>query len=147
MPPETRALRTPLIWFWCEGTDRLRAVTATAVAGLAIGAALAIFGLPPVDTHGPQHSLGFMAPTCGGTRALRFTMLGRLDTAFAYNPLSPILVLGAVSVLLRHVAGAVTGRWLSLYFPRKRLVSVVAILFLGALWVNQQAHADLLMGP
>src|SRR5690625_4078644 len=100
--PVRGVVRTPLVWLWWGRSDQLRGVVAAvAVGGLVVGAALAIFGLPPVDAHGPQHDLGIMSPTCGGTRALRFAMLGQFGTAFAYNPLSPILVMGAVLALLR----------------------------------------------
>ncbi len=67
--------------------------------GLSVGVAYALFGMPPVDLHGPWHRYGIMDPLCGGsTRALRYTLLGRLADAWRSNPLSPILAAGATCV-------------------------------------------------
>jgi hypothetical protein len=52
-----------VVW---EPVDRHRWAGLLAVAGLAAGGAMAIFGLPPVDLHGPLHYAGIMDPLCGG---------------------------------------------------------------------------------
>ncbi len=66
--------------------DTWRGVTLLAFAGVVAAAALAILGLPPVDTHGPWHHAGFMSPTCGGTRAARLFVRGDVAGAWAYTP-------------------------------------------------------------
>ena len=57
----------------------------TALALMAIVAALALFGVPPVDLHGPLRRLGIMDPPCGGTRATRYTAHGQLVEALRHN--------------------------------------------------------------
>lgn len=78
---------------------------------------MAIFGLPPVDVHGPLHYLGIMDPLCGVTRGTRLAMLGHLGQAWRYNPLSVVLVAGACAIVLRQALGLATGRWLNLQEP------------------------------
>ncbi|MFP8958986.1 DUF2752 domain-containing protein [Streptomyces nanhaiensis] len=117
-------------------------------AGITAGAVLAVVGLPPVDLHGPWHYLGVMGPLCGGTRGVHAMLLGRLDEAWRYNPLSLVLVPGAVLALVRETVGRVSGRWLNLRVTHRRAALLLALLPLTALTVNQQAHADLLRtGP
>ncbi len=36
--------------------------------GVGFAVAMAVFGLPPVDPHGPFHRFGIMDPLGGGTR-------------------------------------------------------------------------------
>ncbi|MFL6054192.1 MAG: DUF2752 domain-containing protein [Actinoallomurus sp.] len=129
-----------------EDRDRASGVTVVAVAGLAVGVLLAVLGLPPVDLHAPPHQFGIMDPLCGGTRALRFTLLGHWHDAWRYNPLSPVLAVGAALALLRHMVGALTGRWLTIWIPRRVLIAL-AVIVLVPLEVNQQLHAGLLQGP
>src|SRR6266851_1560891 len=81
-------------WSWVpvrltwDDHDRLARLTGLAGVGLAAGAATAIFGLPPVDIHGPLHYAGIMDPLCGVTRGVRLALLGRVAQAWRYNPLS-----------------------------------------------------------
>jgi len=123
--------------------------TALALVGLAVAAAMAIFGLPPVDLHGPLHRLGIMDPLCGGTRAARLTAQGHLAQAWTYNPLGIVAVLGAAGVVLRTAAGAVTGRWVNLHarLTRRQNRSLLLVLVIAtvALEVRQQLRADLLI--
>jgi hypothetical protein len=49
--------------------DRVHDLTIVVSAGLLVAATLAVFGLPPVDIHGPTHYVGIMDPLCGMTRA------------------------------------------------------------------------------
>jgi len=120
-----------------------------ALFGVAVAAAMAVFGLPPIDLHGPQHYLGIMSPTCGGTRAARLTAQGRLDEAWAYNPLGIAAVLGAAVVTARAAIGLTTGRWANVGFAwtrrRKGLVLTLVVALGIALEVRQQLRADLLM--
>src|SRR6266536_2829238 len=68
--------------------DHHRRLTHLAVGGLLAGAILAVTGPPPLDLHGPLHYLGIMDPGCGMTRGVLWTLRGRLDRAWAYNPAS-----------------------------------------------------------
>lgn len=125
-------------------TDAHRGLALAAVAGLLLGSALAVFGLPPVHLHGPLHHLGVMDPFCGLTRGVRHAMRGEVSKAFLYNPASLVLVAGAVALLARSGVGLATGRWLNVGLrPSRRTVAVV-LAATAALWVNQQLHADLL---
>ncbi|WP_460344466.1 DUF2752 domain-containing protein [Actinoallomurus acanthiterrae] len=116
-----------------------------ATFGLVIGGVMAVFGLPPVDLHGPLHFIGIMDPLCGGTRAVRLAMRGQWARSWSYNPLGVPLVIGAVLVLLRQIAGLVTGHWLNARLRRSRLTTAVIIAVFIAIEINQQFHADLLM--
>lgn len=132
-----------------EHRDRHRGLVYVAASGLVLAASLAIFGLPPIDLHGPlHHNFGIMDPLCGGTRGVRYAIRGEWGSAWAYNPVSIPLVVGAVAVTLRHAIGKLTGRWFNirLHLPRLLLIAFV-VLPLAALEVNQQLHADLLMSP
>jgi hypothetical protein len=117
-----------------------------ALTGLVIAALLAVFGLPPVDLHGPLHYLGVMDPLCGGTRSVYLTLHGQLRDAVRYNPAGPALVAGAVAVLVRAAVGRVSGYWVGIHVPR-RIVIPVAVAALVALEVNQQLHVVLLTQP
>lgn len=120
-----------------------------ALLGLAVAAAMAVFGLPPIDMHGPQHHLGIMSPTCGGTRAALLTAQGNLAEAWTYNPLGVAAVVGATAMTIRGMVGATTGRWLNIrlaWTPRRaRIALVVVTALVLALEVRQQLRADLLM--
>jgi len=106
--------------------------------GLAAGALLAVFGLPPVDLHGPLHYLGIMDPLCGGTRGVHAALRGEFGQAWRYNPLSLPLLAGAVLVLARQAAGMLTGRWLTIHLTRPRTVLITAIALGLLLEINQQ---------
>ena len=152
----TRRHRVPLArergatrpWKW-EPADRHREWTVLAVLGTATAAVMALIGLPPLDLHGPLHYLGVMDPLCGGTRAARYTMLGRWDLAWHYNPLGLLAVLGAGLAVLRAGIGAISRRWwtpvLALTPGVRRLLIVALVLGLVALEVRQQLLAPLLM--
>lgn len=132
-----------------EARDRHWWLTALALAAVVIAAAMALFGLPPVDLHSPLHKVGIMDPFCGGTRAARFTAQGRLAEAWRYNPLSIVIVLVGAIALARAAIGLTTHRWLSVavaWTPRRRRIVVTfALLLIVALEIRQQLRADLLM--
>jgi hypothetical protein len=73
------------------------------------------------------------------------TLHGHLREALHYNPASPLLVLAAVA-LLRAALGWVTGYFLGVRVPRRRLIPVM-VAALVALEVNPQLHAGLLTQP
>ncbi|GAC1411520.1 MAG: hypothetical protein NVS4B6_14310 [Mycobacterium sp.] len=87
--------------------------TRMALSGLVIALLLAVFGLPPVDLHGPLHYLGVMDPLCGGTRSVYLTLHGLLHEALRYNPAAPLLVVAAAAVVLRAVVGWTRHYWVN----------------------------------
>ncbi|MCZ4102791.1 DUF2752 domain-containing protein [Streptomyces sp. H39-C1] len=112
---------------------------------MAIAAALAVFGLPPLDLHGPLHFLGVMDPACGMTRGVRLVLRGDLVAAFRYNPASPLVVAVMSLAVLRAAYGRLTGRWLTVRLRwSPGLLTALAIAVI-ALEVNQQLHASLLL--
>jgi hypothetical protein len=123
-------------------------ITVVAAAGLTLAGTMALFGLPPVDLHGPLHRFGIMDPLCGGTRAARFTAQGEWALAWQYNPLGIAAVVGAAAATLRALVGLVSGRWLTAqlhWTPRRRRLAVTfGIALLVALTIRQQLHVDLL---
>jgi len=129
--------------------DQHRLVTYLAMVGVVIAGAMAVFGLPPVDLHGPFHRFGIMDPLCGGTRAARYTAQGEWALAWKYNPLGILAVLGATAVTIRTVIGALTRRWIAVqiyWTPRRRRAAILIVLaLLVALEVRQQLRADLLI--
>ncbi|WP_313896010.1 DUF2752 domain-containing protein [Streptomyces sp. YIM 98790] len=129
-----------------EERDGHRWAGPLAAVGLAAGAAMALFGLPPVDLHGPLHYAGVMGPLCGGTRAVHAAALGDLGDALRFNPLAVLLVPGAVAALVREAAGRLTGRWPNVRITHRRAAIAAAAVLTAALTVRQQTRADLL-GP
>ncbi len=132
---------------WVEPSDRWPAWTFAVVAGGLGAIALAVWGLPAWDFHGPFHRFGVMDPLCGMTRAVRFAARGQLGSAWRYNP-GAFLLAGFVLVgVPRILAGAVLGRWWAVRLGPKRLWIAIGIVAVVALEVNQQLHATLLRGP
>ncbi|SRR6266536_677261 len=139
--------RAHLAWAPVDHHHRL---TRLALGGLLAGGILAVTGPPPLDLHGPLHYLRIMDPGCGMTRGVLWTLRGRLERAWAYNPASLLLVAGALAVLVRAGVGWLTGRWLTVTLgharrPWSRLLPALALIAVAALWANQQHHAALLM--
>ena len=130
-------------------TDRLNWVTIVGVVGLALAALMAVFGLPPVDLHGPVHRMGVMDPFCGGTRAARLTAQGDLAAAWRYNPLGVVATLAALLAALRLGIGFTTKRWLEVvivWTPRLRAVAIgITVALLVLLEIRQQGRSDLLL--
>jgi hypothetical protein len=114
------------------------------MAGLA-AIAMAVFGLPPVDVHGPWHYLGVMDPLCGMTRAVRLLAQAHMARAVEYNPASPLLAVFGAVVLVRAAVGRSTGRWLELRFRWSATAYAALAVLVGLLWAHQQLHAGLLM--
>ena len=90
-----------------------------------------------------------MDPFCGGTRAARYAAQGNLAEAWRYNPLSVVIVYGALAAVVRAGVGLIARRWLTLtvkWTPVRRRWTVAVVLVLMALLeVRQQLRADLLM--
>lgn len=116
-----------------------------AVGGLAAVAALSLAGVPAVGLHGSLHHLGVMDLLCGGTRALRLAGRGQMAAAWRFNPLGPILVVGAVATVGRYAVGRRTGQWLTIDVAwRAAAVRWVVAALVAALELNQQLHASML---
>lgn len=131
-----------------QADDRHKWITWLSVLGVATALAMAVFGLPPVDLHGPLHRIGIMDPFCGGTRAAFYTARGQWVRAWQYNPLGIFVVLSGCAVLVRSALGAIAGRWFTVslvWTSRRRLVTVLVILgLLAILEVRQQMRSELL---
>ena len=127
-----------------ESSDAHRWLTWSALVAAAGALVLAVFGIPPLDLHGPLHRLGIMDPLCGGTRSWYLLIHGQLRDALRYNPAGPLLMATAAAVLIRAVVGAATGRWVSFIVDRRVYVPVLVVAVV-ALEVNQQLNAALLI--
>jgi hypothetical protein len=125
--------------------DRVHGLTVVVVAGCLLAAVLAVFGLPPVDIHGPTHYVGIMDPLCGMTRGVRLLALGDVRRAVDYNPASPLLALFGILMVGRVLLGHLTRRWLEVRPRLSPTIRAVCVVLVAALWINQQAHASLLM--
>jgi hypothetical protein len=132
-----------------EGRDRYRWISLGAAGLAVIAGGMAVFGLPPIDLHGPLHWYGIMDPLCGGTRAARYTAMGRWGEAWRYNPLGIATVLVVSLLLLRGATGIMTGRWLTAHITwtrrARRIAIAAAVILLILLEIRQQGRADLLM--
>lgn len=133
----------PVAYSWVDH-DRHRPLTVAALLGLPLAVLLAVFGLPPVDIHGPLHYMGIMGPTCGLTRSVMWFTRGQLATAWEYNPVGMLVVPGAVVVMGRAGFGWWTGHWADFKVRRNR--RLIALLVVGALilTLRQQLRVDLL---
>lgn len=140
---------SPFLRLDVECRDRHWWLTALALAALVAAISMALIGLPPVDLHGPLHKVGIMDPLCGGTRAARYAAQGNLVQAWRYNPLSIVIVAGAVLAVLRSLVGLLGRRWLTFRFSwtsqRRRWVIGVGLVLLVLLEIRQQMRADLLI--
>lgn len=141
----------PLVRVSVDRFDGMRLVTLVGAAGLAIAVLMAVFGLPPIDLHGPLHRMGIMDPLCGGTRAARLTAQGDLAAAWRYNPLGIAATVAAAASVVRLAIGLVARRWVNLHMTwttkGARILLAVAIVALVALEIRQQGRADLLLRP
>lgn len=140
-PRLTPAPRPPFEW---EPVDRYPFAAGLVVAGLAAAFAMALFGLPPIDLHGPLHRIGVMDPMCGMTRATRLLALGQIREAARYNPASVLLPLLATGTLARSAVGRRTGRWLTVHPLGSKVLAAILAVGVALLWVRQQSMVDLL---
>lgn len=150
-PPRATAGASPVLEAEWGRSDTMRWITVLGVAGLFAAATMALFGLPPVDLHGPLHRMGIMDPFCGGTRAARLTAQGNLVDAWRYNPLGILATVAAGLATLRILTGVATRRWLNLrlvWTPRRVRVAIAIVAVATiALEIRQQMRADLLLKP
>ncbi|MGP4025557.1 hypothetical protein [Actinomadura sp. 3N407] len=54
------------------------------------------------------------------------------------------LVIGAAGLLVRHIAGWISGRWVNVGIGDRRVFWSITAMLLIALEINQQMHAELL---
>lgn len=138
--------RLGLSW---QRSDRHGLITAIGLLGMATAVAMAVYGLPPVDLHGPLHRFGIMDPLCGGTRAAYYTTQGQLALAWKYNPLGIITVAMAAVATTRIVVGLLSRHWLTLHVTwtpsRVKIAVTIGLVLLVMLEVRQQLLANLLM--
>jgi len=128
-----------------EAVDGQRPLTFLAVAGVVLGALLAMLGLAPLDVHGPLHFVGVMDPLCGATRAVRYAFRGEWALSWRYNPLGIPLAMGGVVFLVRAAVGFVTHRWVTVQIRWSRWMFLAVGFPVVALGIRQQAIAELLM--
>ena len=131
-----------------ERTDRHARLAPAALALALVTVSLRLFGLPPIDLHGPLHPLGVMDPLCGGTRAAMALGRGDLGLSWEYNPLVPLLAVAVLASLARWGWGRTTDRWITVHVADRRALILLVGLLVMLSWLNQQANVDLLMsGP
>lgn len=129
------------------GRDTHFVITATAIFGLVATAILAAAGLPGANIHGLAHFVGVMDPACGLTRGMYHAGRGEFSTAWQYNPASLPLLAGAAIVAVRAAIGLITHRWVTVRLGGRLRWALFVLGFVAfvLLWVNQQAHAALLI--
>ena len=142
-PPPRRVGRLP-VRIAPADIDRWPHLIHLVAAATAGAAGLALFGLPPVDIHGPLHYVRVMDPLCGMTRATRHLARGEVSAAITYNPAVVLLPIVAALVTARWAWGRLTGMWLHVSVRRSVPLVVLASVALALLWARQQAHVDLL---
>lgn len=147
-PGATTPTAARVQWTW-QRRDQYWPLTVMGVVLLSAAVAMALFGLPSVGLRSPSHLLGIMSPTCGGTRAARYTAMGEWALAWRYNPLGLIVVIASAAASARAVGGLLTRRWLDVRIRWSRSGATAAItllvLLLIALWARQQLNAELLV--
>lgn len=145
-PAPSRSARGGLVW---SNHDRFRWMTRLALGFAPAAAALWVFGIPPVDIHGPLHYAGIMDPLCGATRATYLLLSGDIGAAALYNPGVFVIAAVVLAILVRGAVGKLTGRWFGLVVGARwrRILLVVFVAAVLMLWIRQQVNADLLMAP
>lgn len=97
---------------------------APAVGVLAAGVLLPLLGHPGI-TCPLRATTGIPCPLCGMSTSVQSTVRGRWTDALAANPVGPLLVVGAIAVLV------------GLRFDLSRIPMPVVVGVLAAMWVFQ----------
>lgn len=129
---------------WVEAHDRHPTWTGLALVGVPLTILVAVFGQPRLGLN-LLHYFGVMGPTCGMTRGVMWFARGDLARAWAFNPASLLVLPSAALLLARAAYGRLTGRWLSVSFPRRRWLVIATTGVVILLTVRQQLNADFLM--
>ena len=125
--------------------DDFRSWTLGSLFVTAAAAVFAVLGVPRLPLMWPLYRLGVVLPGCGLTRGVVAFADGDLVGAWRWNPASPFVVLTVAAGIARAGVGAASGRWLAIRVaPRWWLIALGAAA-IALLWVNQWAHASLLM--
>lgn len=144
-PPASKARgASSRLFVWIEAHDRHPTWTALALVGMPLTILVAVFGQPPFGLS-LLHYFGLVGPTTGMTRGVMWFARGDLTRAWAFNPVS-LLVLPSVGLLLARAAyGRLTGCWISVSLQRRRWLVIAAALLLILLTVRQQLNAGFLL--
>lgn len=132
-----------LLWRWSDRDEHRVVFLMTGVA-VAVGLVLRVLPRDLDVVHTFEHGLGFMAPTCGLTRAGLALVRGDLATAWSYNPAIFLVAPLAAALVARFASGVVTGRWLTLRVKPGSVGRLIGLAIIVALWLNQQAHFSFL---
>lgn len=127
-----------LVWRSSDSVSRLARL---AVAGGVAAAVFAVVGLPHLSLMHPWYAIGVVTPSCGLTRSAVAIAGGQFALAWQFNPAGFLVVAGAAGIIGRWIVGRLTGRWLGVVVPGRRLRTAIAAIAVAALWLNQQAHA------
>ena len=141
-----RHASTTLRGRWITRDEYLGASTCAMVL-LAAAAVFSKTGVPKTPLMWPMYRVGVVLPSCGLTRAVTAVFRGDLHRAWMFNPASFLVVAVAAALTLRLVIGIATGHWIALpsVAATPRFVLVLLAAATAGLWINQQAHAGLLM--
>lgn len=143
--PASRAKVEPSRFqMWTEANDRYPTWTGLALVGIPLTILIAVFGQPPLGLN-LLHYFGVMGPTCGMTRGVMWFARGDLARAWAFNPLSVLVLPGMALLLVRAAYGRLTRRWLNVSFPRSRWLVIVTTGLVLVLTVHQQLNVELLV--
>lgn len=141
--PGHAGLGVRLFWRWSD-RDEHRVVFLMLGVAVVVGLALRVLPRNVDVVHTFEHGLGFMAPTCGLTRAGVALSRGDLAGAWVYNPAVFLVAPFAAALLVRFASGVLTGRWLTLGVSTGSMARLVGLAATVAWWLNQQAHFALL---
>jgi len=138
--------RDAVVAFSLTGEDRMRAWTVGSLVIAFAAFVFAVVGIPPVPVMWPLYRLGIVLPGCGLTRGVVAVARGDLVGAWRWNPASLLVVLAVAAGAARAAAGMATNRWLTVRVAPRPWLLALAAAAVVALWANQWAHADRLMG-
>ncbi len=144
-PSSLTRTRHPVLAVRWEGHDRHPTITRLVLIGIPFVALLAVFGLPPIDIHGPLHYLGIMGPTCGMTRGVMWTARGDLARAWQFNPASLLVLPTMIGLTGRAIYGKITSRWLNLHIRWRPWLWIIPALLILLLSVRQQLNVGFLL--
>lgn len=126
--------------------DGLRPLTVASVGVAVAGPVFAVTGVPPIPLMWPLYRVGVVLPGCGLTRGLVALAGGDVAAAWRWNPASFLVALVVVLGLARAVGARASGRWVQVRVEWRWWLVALSAGAVGALWINQWSHAQVLMG-